>query len=88
MLYFKMKTLILSAVAAKQLDALPQPAQVQIIDALDDYAMRGAGDVKRLVGRDGYRLRVGRYRVLFAEDSFTILAVYVGKRETTTYGRN
>jgi mRNA interferase RelE/StbE len=88
MLYLKMKTLILSAAAAKQLDALPQPAQGQIIDALDDYAMRGTGDVKRLVGRDGYRLRVGRYRVLFAEDSFTILAVYVGKRETTTYGRN
>ena len=83
-----MKTVILTAAAAKQLDALPQPAQGQIIDALDDYAIRRIGDVKHLSGREGYRLRVGRYRVLFAEDRFTVLAVYIGKRETTTYDRN
>jgi len=44
--------------------------------------------VKRLAGRDGYRLRVGRYRVIFDEDQTTILAIYIGKRETTTYRRN
>ncbi len=48
------------------------------------YATSGSGDVKRLHGRDGFRLRVGRYRVLFAEDEITVLAVYIGKRETTT----
>jgi mRNA interferase RelE/StbE len=32
-------------------------------------------------------MRVGRYRVLFAEDQTTVLAVYIGKRETTTYRR-
>jgi mRNA interferase RelE/StbE len=49
------------------------------------YAMTGKGDVKALKGRAGYRMRVGRYRVLFAEDQITVLAIYIGKRETTTY---
>jgi len=83
-----MKTVILSVAAAKQLDTLPSAAQDQIVRTLDTYAMTGVGDVKRLTGREGYRLRAGRYRVLFAEDQVTVLAVYIGKRETTTYGRN
>ena len=41
-----------------------------------------------LKGRAGYRLRVGRYRVIFDEDANTILAIYIGKRETSTYNRN
>lgn len=83
-----MKIVILTAAAEKQLDALPLPAQDQVIAALDSYAMTGAGDVKRLSGRDGYRLRVGRYRVIFAEDQVTVLAVYIGKRDSTTYSRS
>jgi mRNA interferase RelE/StbE len=82
-----MKTILLSSAAAKQLDALPPAAQDQVVEALGAYAVSGVGDVKRLRGRDGYRLRVGRYRVLFAEDRTTVLAVYIGKRETTTYVR-
>jgi mRNA interferase RelE/StbE len=53
--------------------------------ALHDYATTGAGDVKKLSGRESYRLRVGRYRVVFDEDTVTVMAIYVGKRETTTY---
>lgn len=83
-----MKTLVLTANAEKQLDALPIAAQEQVTDALYTYAITGAGDVKSLSGRAGYRLRVGRYRVIFAEDRTTVLAVYIGKRETTTYSRN
>jgi len=44
--------------------------------------------VKALSGRDGFRLRVGRYRVVFDEDQITILAIYIGKRETGTYRRH
>lgn len=79
------KTIVLTAAAAKQFDALPEDAKAQISADLDTYAMTGKGNVKRLTGRDGYRLRSGRYRVLFAEDQTTVLAVYIGKRETTTY---
>ena len=83
-----MKTIILSHSATKDLEALPGDARTNVCSALITYATTGHGDVKRLGGRDGFRMRVGRYRVLFAEDSVTILAIYIGKRETTTYRRN
>jgi mRNA interferase RelE/StbE len=82
-----MKTIVLSVSAAKDLDRLSADAREQVSAGLDHYAMTGEGDVKALSGRDGYRLRIGRYRVIFDEDQNTILAIYIGKRETTTYSR-
>ena len=79
-----MKTIVFTAAAARQIDDLPDEARTQILNDLDQYAMMGTGNVKKLTGREGYRLRSGRYRVLFDEDQTTVLAVYVGKRETTT----
>lgn len=75
-----MKTIILTHAAAKDLDSLPGDIREQVGDAIVGYATTGRGDVKKLAGREGYRMRVGRYRVIFAEDAQTILAVYVGKR--------
>ncbi len=83
-----MKTIVFTHAAAKDLDALPNEARDDVLRGLDLYAMTGRGDVKALTGRTGYRLRIGRYRVLFDEDSRTILAIHVGKRESTTYRRN
>lgn len=80
------KTVIFTAAAAKQLDALPPPVAADIEEALALYAVAGRGDVKRLQSRNGYRLRVGRYRVIFGDDGATVLAIYIGKRETGTYG--
>lgn len=82
-----MKTIILTHSAARDLDELPAPARTAVETALIRYAMSGEGDVKRLQGRKGFRMRVGSYRVLFDEDRLTILAIYVGRRETTTYAR-
>jgi mRNA interferase RelE/StbE len=81
------KTIILSVSAARDLDNLPADAREQVSEGMVTYAISGRGDVKRLSGRDGYRLRIGRYRVIFDEDRTTILAIYIGKRETTTYSR-
>jgi len=81
------KTIILTTRAAKELDTLPAPARVAVDNALVLYATEGAGDVKKLQGLEGYLLRAGEYRVLFAEDRVTILAVYIGRRSTTTYRR-
>jgi mRNA interferase RelE/StbE len=50
--------------------------------------MTGQGDVKALQGRGGYRLRIGSYRVIFDEDAITILAIYIGRRASTTYKRS
>jgi mRNA interferase RelE/StbE len=82
-----MKMIVFAPAAAKQFDAL-EPQDRRTVEAgIESYAMTGRGDVKRLAGRDGFRLRIGRFRVLFDEDAMTILALYVGKRERTTYRR-
>ena len=83
-----MKTIILTLSAAKDIDALPRDAREQVEAALHRYAMTGQGDVKALQGRDGYRLRIGSYRVIFDQDATTILAIYIGRRATTTYTRS
>jgi len=52
--------------AAKALAALPSPEYERVRDAI---ARLGADPrppgCKKLVGRDGWRLRVGRYRVIY-----------------------
>ncbi|HEY3847191.1 MAG TPA: type II toxin-antitoxin system RelE/ParE family toxin [Acetobacteraceae bacterium] len=83
-----MKTIILTLQAAKDLDALPRDAREQVEARLHRYSMTGQGNVKPLQGRDGYRLRIGSYRVIFDEDATTILAIYIGRRATTTYKRS
>ncbi len=83
-----MKAIIFTAAAAKDLDSLPKEARTAVENGLFRYAISGEGDIKRLSGRDGFRLRLGTYRVLFDEDRLIILAIYIGKRETTTYRRN
>jgi mRNA interferase RelE/StbE len=50
--------------------------------------MTGQGDVKALQGRNGWRLHIGSHRVIFDEDASTILAIYIGRRATTTYKRS
>lgn len=83
-----MKTIILTPSAAKDLDSLARDAREQVEAGLHRYAITGQGDVKALQGRSGFRLRIGSYRVIFDEDATTILAVYIGRRTTTTYRRN
>lgn len=83
-----MKTIVFSKQAAKDLDALPNEDRDAVTIGLTEYAISGHGDVKALAGRNGYRLRIGSYRVVFDEDASTILAIYVGRRQTTTYKRN
>jgi mRNA interferase RelE/StbE len=52
------------------------------IDAqLTTYAASGSGDVKRLKGIAGYRLRIGDWRVIFIEDARSITVVAVGNRK-------
>ncbi len=83
-----MKTVVLTVSAAKDLDALPRNARGQVEAGLYRYATTGQGDVKALQGRQGYRLRIGAYRVIFDHDATTILAIYIGRRATTTYRRS
>jgi mRNA interferase RelE/StbE len=65
------KTIVFSPRAVDQLDELSQKAREQVTDTLNRYAMTGEGDVKKLSGREGYRLRAERYRVVLDEDAVT-----------------
>ena len=67
---------------------LPREGREQVEAELARYALTGRGDVRTLQGRDGYRLRIGSYRVIFDEDQTTILAIHIGRRTTTTYRRH
>jgi DNA-binding XRE family transcriptional regulator len=62
-----MRTVVFTHAAAKQLDAIEPVARESINTALASYAIDGRGDVKRLTGRNGYRLTIGRYRVMFTK---------------------
>jgi mRNA interferase RelE/StbE len=52
----------------------------RIVEAVERFATTGHGDVKRLKGREGYRLRVGDWRVLFLMDGETITITRVRPR--------
>lgn len=47
---------------------------------LDAFAETGHGDVKKLRGQPGARLRVGDWRVIFYEEGRTIVVTNVGHR--------
>ena len=58
-------TVCFSSRALHDLKRLDRPTRVRIVGAIERHAATGAGDVKRLRGRDdGWRLRVGDWRVL------------------------
>jgi mRNA interferase RelE/StbE len=63
--------------ASKILKRLPRNLALRIKAAVEKLP---AGDVKRLHGRDGYRLRVGDWRVLFTMDETVITIVEIGPR--------
>jgi mRNA interferase RelE/StbE len=67
---------------------LPSEDRFAVTEGLALYATEGRGDVKKLSGREGYRLRVRDCGVIFDDDGVTILAIHIGRRTTTTYSRN
>jgi mRNA interferase RelE/StbE len=77
-------TVRFSSHAARQLRKLPRDVQERVrpvIDALADDPRPPRA--RRLAGReDGWRIRVGAYRVLYAihDDVLTVLVVEVGHR--------
>ena len=60
-------TLALQPAARRDLKKLPELEQRAIIAALESLAAGASpnADIRRLQGRTGYRLRVGRWRVIF-----------------------
>lgn len=79
-----MHELIYSSSALKQLEKLEHTMQERIILALERLRIRPEScDIKKLVGMQGYRLRVGDYRVIFdkEQDKLIILVLHIGHRK-------
>ena len=75
-----MKEIAFTPAATRQWQKLPLNIRGRIDGKLTVYATNGSGDVKRLKGRTGCRLRVGDWRVIFIEDNASIVIVAVGNR--------
>jgi mRNA interferase RelE/StbE len=74
-------TVTLSPKAAKQLAKLHDPLKSRMIAALDKLEEEPPqGDIKRIVGREASRLRVGAYRVLFGYRHGNIIITDIGPR--------
>ena len=52
----------------KQLVRIPNPDRGRILRAIEALSDDLTGDVRPLVGRGGYRLRVGKWRLLMSID--------------------
>ena len=71
----------LSPKAYKELSRLNNPVLGRIIKALDKLSEEPPqGDIKALAGRDGYRARVGGYRILFQIAGDHIVVLSIGAR--------
>jgi mRNA interferase RelE/StbE len=75
-----MKPIAFTATSARQWAKLSPDLRRRIDRRLTEFATTGHGDVKRLKGREGSRLRVGDWRVIFYEDQATIVVATVGHR--------
>lgn len=78
-----MKKVIYSRQANKSLERIPLNEAQRIRGKVLQYAAdpaSQANNIVRLQGRDGYRLRVGDWRVIFDEDDRVIAVENVGSR--------
>ncbi len=69
--------------ALRALIRMPANEATRIRAKIDQYAMDPGslkGQIKKLQGRDGYRLRVGNWRVLFDEDGTVLDIIDIGPR--------
>jgi mRNA interferase RelE/StbE len=75
-----MKEITFTAAATRQWLKLSSDVRARLDAKLTTFARSGKGDVKRLKGRDGARLRVGDWRIVFYLDGKAIVVSAVGHR--------
>ena len=75
-----MNKVVFTPAGTRQWIKLSVDVRRRIDKRLMEFAESGKGDVKRLHGRDGARLRVGDWRLIFYETRDEIVVVAVGHR--------
>ena len=76
-----MKAVSFTLAATRQWLKLSPDIRKRIDAKLIVYATNGSGNVKRLRGAAGCRLRIGDWRVIFIEDARSITVIAVGNRK-------
>jgi mRNA interferase RelE/StbE len=76
-----MKAVSFTSAASRQWLKLSPDIRKRIDAKLTIYAANGSGDMKRLKGTDGCRLRIGDWRVVFIEGARSITVIAVGNRK-------
>jgi mRNA interferase RelE/StbE len=74
------RTVSFTPAAARRWAKLSRDIRRRIDARLIEFASTGKGDVRRLKGRAGSRLRVGDWRVIFDDTRDAIIVVAVGNR--------
>jgi mRNA interferase RelE/StbE len=74
------RQILFTPAATRQWVRLSNDVRRRVDARLSEFAVSGKGDVKRLKGRAGARLRVGDWRVIFEENGDDIVVVAVGHR--------
>ena len=72
--------IVWTAAATRQWLNLSADVRRRLEARLLRYVQTGQGDVKRLKGRAGARLRVGDWRIIFYVEANTLVVVAVGHR--------
>jgi mRNA interferase RelE/StbE len=72
--------IVFTAAATRQWLSLSADVRRRLDAKLRAFAETGQGDVKRLKGRAGARLRVGDWRIIFYVERNTMIVVAVGHR--------
>jgi mRNA interferase RelE/StbE len=80
MRYVHAVEIVFTAAATRQWLDLSADVRGRLNAKLEIFARTGQGDVKRLKGRAGSRLRVGDWRIVFYTEANTIVVVAVGHR--------
>jgi mRNA interferase RelE/StbE len=75
-----MEKIVFTAAATREWLKLSPQIKDRIRKKLEAFAATGHGDVKKLKGQAGARLRVGDWRVIYYKEAETIVVVAVGHR--------
>jgi mRNA interferase RelE/StbE len=79
---------VFSPQATKHLNKLNEPNKSRILKAIKKLEHKPPqGDIKTLAGKDGFRLRVGNYRVLFGIKDDIIIIADIAPRGQVYKGR-
>lgn len=72
---------VYSKESQKYLNKLDKKTKERLENAVADYITEGTGDVKKLQGRKSeYRLRVGKYRIIFEIKGATMMIIRIKSR--------